>query len=187
MLKLNCILVLLAISFPASSALGNKDSSVSLEATRKCAEQIQERMLAITMRDWILLDTIGRRFIQACSGAYDRPDIAKAYGVVAAANNEMGHYKEALDQAEAGIEADYLEASSHLEKVKALFALSSTSEAIEAFAVADYVIHLAIRLNDAQIAAAKTDGERELYVEETNAHGIECMILEEYRLLLGLK
>ena len=139
------------------------------------------------MRDWILLDTIGRRFIESCSRVYDSADIAKAYGAVAAANNQMGHFKEALDQAEAGIAADYLETTSHLEKVKALFALSSLSEAIEAFKIADDVIHFAIKLNDDQIATAKTDYERELYMEENNAHRMECMILEEYRLLLGLK
>lgn len=138
------------------------------------------------MRDWTLLDRSGRAFIESCTGFYDRSELAKAYGAVASANNELGQYRQALDQAQSGITADYLETSNHLEKVRALFALNRSIEAKEALQVADHVIHVAIKSNDAQMETAHNDHERESYKAESNRQRAQCMVLEEYRVLLAL-
>lgn len=186
MKKLVCCLVGLVTSLPLPAQSGTDYSSSSLKQRRECATQLQERSFAITMRDWTLLDQSGRAYIESCSALSERADLAKAYGAVASANNEMGQYREALDQAQAGITADYLETSNHLEKVRALFALNRSIEAKEALEDADHVIHLAIKLNDAHMETAHNDHERESYKEESNRHRAQCMVLEEYRVLLAL-
>ena len=182
--KLAYCLVALTIISPISEVIGEEPSPSSLQEITECTEQIKERTAALQMRDWPQVDRITRRFIQSCSGVSNRRDIASAYGDVAFANFEMGQFDEALAQANAGIATQYLEPSSHLEKVKALLALNKTTEAKEGFKVADHVFHLAIERNNAKLQTARFDFERESHLVDSDLYKSKLYFLKSELKLL---
>lgn len=168
-----------------SDAFGEEAHPLSLLQRKECTEQIRERTAAIRMRDWPQLDIIARRFIQSCTNVNERHDIAYAYGAVALANYEMGHFDEALAQANTGIATHYLEPSNHLEIVRALVALNKLMDAKEAFRVADHVINLAMARNDADLRNAHFDVEPESYKTNHDLFKADLVILDQYRTQLG--
>jgi len=161
--------------------VSGEPSSVTLQKQTECIEQVRERTAAIKTEDWPQLERIARRFIQSCDGVYSRQEIANAYGDAATANYEMGRFKEALIQANAGIATHYLETSNHLERVKALFALLQISEAKESFRVTDNLIHLAVERNSEELQTAQSEVERKLFLSIKGLYESQLQALNRYR------
>lgn len=180
-----CLLISIILATP--EVRGEARSSASLREMKDCIRQINERTAAIRMGDWAQLDTIARRFIQTCKHVSDRQEIANAYGSVASANFEMGHFEEALSQANAGIATHYLEPTNHVEKVKALYALAKISEGKEAWKRADHVLHLAIEDTRDNLQTSKSDLETEYLRSKASLYQSELAVLDKYHNLLEKK
>lgn len=187
MSRLGWCLAAFAIILPVMEVSGKEPSTSSLQEKRECIEQMKERTAALVAEDWSQLDTIARRFIRSCSDVLDWRYIADAYGAVASANNEMGHFEEALIQANAGTAEHYFGTSSHIEKLKALFALNRVEEAKKSFRVAERLIHSVIEQNDTDLQKAQTESDRELYLSSNALYQSQLKILDSYRPLLGNK
>lgn len=178
-------LFLLTITLPMPEVRGEVLPAASLREQKECTELMLERSAATRMEDWTHVDTTSRRFIETCSDAFGRRDVAHAYGSAADANIKMQRFEEALFLANAGIAAHYLEPTSHLVKVMALYAVNKLAEAKQYFKVADHVLHLAIDRNNADLQRSNFDHEREVLLAERELRLSELKLLNKYRPFLG--